>query len=109
MHEVRSRSAEWEVFPDAPAQERFLAPQHRSVSWRPSAGAFPDAPAQERFLAPLAQERVERTTEQEPEQAETLETPDSCPLVGIADTQLLGGQFPWKQVQRLVKGRLFFR
>ena len=40
------------AFPGAPAQERFLEPQHRSDSWSPSTGAFPGAPAQERFLAP---------------------------------------------------------
>ena len=63
VQEVRSRSVEWEVFPDAPAQERFPmpgafpdapaqerfpAPRHRSISWCPGTGAFPGAPAQER-------------------------------------------------------------
>lgn len=71
-------------------------------------GAFPDAPARERFPAPRHRSGLRKTTGQETAQAETLETPNSRPLAGTPETQLLGGQFPWKQVQRLAEGCLFF-
>ena len=71
-------------------------------------GAFPDAPARERFPAPRHRSGLRKTTGQEAAQAETLVAPDSRPLAGTPETQLLGGQFPWKQVQRLAEGCLFF-
>ena len=66
-------------------------PQHRSVSRRPGTGAFPDAPARERFPAPRHRSGLRKTTGQEAAQAETLVAPDSRPLAGTPETQLLGG------------------
>lgn len=80
MQEVRSRSAEWEVFPDAPAQEWAPAPQHRS-GW-------------------------EKTTGQETAQVRTLETPNPA-LSQAHQRHSYSGQFLLETGTETIEGCLF--